>query len=577
MNANSIVLNYIKFQLAIFLFIPAKEIKSQPKKSPAPANQKAAENIDLSASSDPNKAFKYKNYRSALEGFKLLETKEPNSAEVAYKIGQCYLLGSLDYSKAIEYFLKASKMEKVETDVLFQLGNAYHKNLELDNAISTFEKYIAELNKLGAKEDELKKAKRAIEYCQNTKYFLERPEDVTFENLGKEINTQYSELDPFITPNKTFMVFSSNRSDGNQCTTPRKSGYTTDLYFSVYKTGKWSRALNMGVSVNTPLNERVCGINDEGNAIFLYIDNEESSKDGDIYLSLAKNKVFDTPFSLKGLVNSKDEESAASLSADGSTLFFSSDRDGGDGMKDIYVAKKLPDQTWGEPKRIKKNINTPYNEDFPMVTDNDKKLYFCSEGHNSIGGYDIFISTWVDSLNEWSIPVNLGYPINTPEDNYSISFTDKMHEGYMSAIRKEGFGDYDIYKILFNQSETAPYTILRGQIKNGDEVMKGNVKMTMTSKRTGKVYGIYNMSEKKNGNFCLILAPGEYSVSIEQEDAQPFLENLIVLDNNKRGEVFNKNFTLKKKGELPETKEQKDTQEKGKSPAKDSKEKKKKN
>jgi Tol biopolymer transport system component len=208
----------------------------------------------------------------------------------------------------------------------------------------------------------------------------------------------------------------------------------------------------MGSVVNTPLNERVVSMNDDASQIFLYIDNEESTKDGDIYLAVARNKVFDTPFSLKGLVNSKEEESAACISDDGSMLVFSSDRPGGAGQKDLYIAKRLPDQSWGEPRRLKDNVNTPYNEDFPMLTNDDKTLYFCSEGHNSMGGLDIFRTEWIDTLNAWSNPVNVGYPINTPEDNFSISFTSNKNEGFISSIRPEGMGGYDIYSIVFTQA-----------------------------------------------------------------------------------------------------------------------------
>ena len=192
----------------------------------------------------------------------------------------------------------------------------------------------------------------------------------------------------------------------------------------------------------------------------------------------SKNKVFDTPFSLSGLVNTDDEESSASVTSDGEALYFSSDREGGAGRRDLYVAKKLPDESWGEPKRLKNNINTELNEDFPLLVNKDRTLYFCSEGHNSMGGYDIFRSDWSDSLNNWGNPVNIGYPVNTPEDNYSISFTLRCDEGYMAAIRPEGLGDYDIYRIIFHQVSGGSYYVLKGNILNSEVDGKpGEIKM----------------------------------------------------------------------------------------------------
>jgi len=509
---------------------------------------KSKETTDLSANTDPDKAFKYRNYRSALEGFKLLETKEPENSEVKLKIGLCYLFGSIDYAKAISYLTKAAIDKNIDPEVFFYAANAYQSNYQFDKAIEYYDKYkevqtaknppnIQEIND---------KVARAIETCKNAIELVKSPIDVTFENMGKEFNTVYSELDPFITPNKSTFIFSSNRADGNQCTTPRKSGYTTDLYSSIFKGGKWSRASNLGFTVNTPLNERVCSINEDGTAIFLYIDNEESSKDGDIYLALAKNKVFDTPFSLKGLVNSKDEESAASISSDGSALYFSSDREGGSGKKDIYAAKRLPDQSWGEPKRLSNMINTPYNEDYPLISSDDKTLYFCSEGHNSMGGLDIFKTEWVDSLNNWSEPVNIGYPVNTPEDNFSISFTSKKNEGYIAAIRPEGFGGYDIYRIVFNESNGAPFYVYKGVINNGNpEGINSEVKFTVTNKKTKALVGKYNVSEKKNGKFAIILYPGEFIFDIQNEKSAPFTEDVKIVDTNTRGDLISKNFSLK--------------------------------
>jgi hypothetical protein len=175
----------------------------------------------------------------------------------------------------------------------------------------------------------------------------------------------------------------------------------------------------------------------------------------------------------------------------------------------------------------------------------DKTLYFCSEGHKNIGGYDIYKCVWVDSINDWSTPENLGYPVNTPENNYSISITDKLHEGYISAIRPEGFGSYDIYKIVFNEAESAPYTIVKGQISNGDpNGIQSKIVISVTSKKTNTVVAKYNMSPRKKGKFFGVFYPGEYKIEIENQDSKPFSTDLLIIDKNNRGDVLNKDFTL---------------------------------
>ncbi len=508
---------------------------------------------------DPLQLFKYRNYRAAIPGFEAELKKSEKNPEILEKLGLCYMRGSISYPKAVDFFSQAKEVDKENPEHIYHLANAYQLNYQFDEAIEHYGKYIVKV-KQQKKENEselVKKGSRGIETSKNAKELIKFPVDISFENMGKEINSAHAELDPFITPSKTTLIYSSNRPDGNQCAQPRKSGFTTDLYISIFKNGKWTKSSNMGNIVNTPLNERICSMNEDASSLFLYIDNEESSKDGDIYLASAKNKIFDTPFSLKGLVNTGDEESSASITSDGSALYFSSDRPGGAGKKDLFVAKKLPDQTWGEPKRLTDKINTTLNEDFPLIMDNDRTLYFCSEGHNSMGGYDIFRSEWVDSLNNWSEPVNLGYPVNTPEDNYSISFTSRSNEGYMAAIRPEGMGDYDIYRIVFNQSNGAPFSVLKGSIggpENGG--VSKDVKMIITSKKTKTLFGKYNISARKNGKYCLVLFPGDYTVEISSDNCMPHTEDITVIDKNTRGEIIPKDFQLKSSTQ-PETPKEK--------------------
>jgi hypothetical protein len=163
-----------------------------------------------------------------------------------------------------------------------------------------------------------------------------------------------------------------------------------------------------------------------------------------------------------------------------------------------------------------------------------------------MGGLDIFKTEWVDSLNNWSTPENIGYPVNTPEDNFSISFTSQKNEGYIAAIRPEGFGSYDIYRIVFNESNGAPYYVYKGVINNGNpDGINSDVKFTVTNKKTKTLVGKYNVNKKKNGKFAFILYPGEFIIEIENEKSTPYKEEIKIIDTNTRGEIITKNFTLK--------------------------------
>jgi len=501
----------------------------------------------LANSEDPNVLFKRKFYKEAIDKFMPIFEKDKENIDVAYKIGLCYLLGSIDYMKAVPFLKKAAESEKGDNDAYYMLGKAFHNALMFDNAITAYTKSLETLkDKTGDDVNEIKRnSQKAIDNCKFARLIIDNPVDVSFENLGKDVNSQFADLDPCITPNKTEMVFSSNRAEGNQCEKPRKLGYTFDAYMSIYKGGKWTKAINMGPSVNTPLNERVSSISSDASNMFLYIDNEESTKDGDIYVAISNGKAFSTPINLKGLINTGSEESNASISQDGSMLYFASDRPGGSGAKDIYVAKRLPTGDWAAPKRLSNVINTIYNEDYPVIMPDDKTLYFASQGHDNIGGYDIFKCEWVDTLNNWSEPENLGYPVNTPEDNFSISITEKLHEGYISAIRPEGMGDYDLYKIIFNQASSAPYSIIRGKISNTDiDGINTDVAITVINKKTQKLVSKFNISAKRKGSFFGIFYPGEYTFEITNAQSKPYKTDIIVIDKNIRGDLLKKDFAI---------------------------------
>jgi len=516
---------------------------------PNGAKDKTGNPQSLATSDDPDVLYKRHFYKEALDKYLPIFQQNRDNDDLAYKIGICYLRGTLDYQKGIPFLKKAAESGKGEPDSYYMLGKLYQFSLMFDNAIGAFTKSVETLTQKSWGGNEIADIKvhsaQEIENCKYAKQMVQQPVNVTFENVGKEVNTAFIESDPYITPSKTELVFSSNRADGNQCEKPRKQGYTFDVYMSIFKVGKWSKATNMGPTINTPLNERVSSISTDGSTMFLYIDNEESSKDGDIYVATQSAKSFTTPINLKGLVNSSSEESSASISFDGSKLYFASDRDGGMGGKDIYVAKKMPSGDWAEPKKLTDVVNTNLNEDYPMIMPDDKTLYFASEGHNNFGGYDIFRTIWVDSLNNWSEPENLGYPVNTPQDNYNISVTDKLHEGYISAIRPEGFGNYDIYKIIFNDAESAPYSILRAKINSDDpQGVVTDIKVKVTDKKTEKVVGKYNISAKKKGDFFGIFLPGEYSLEIVNEQSKPLTYDFSVIDKNMRGELIKKDFML---------------------------------
>lgn len=474
-------------------------------------------------------------YKSELKYYETLLRTDKDNIEYNYKIGLCYLLGRIDYGKAIYYLEFVSKQQKVENEVWQKLAQAYQYNFLFEDAIRNYQIF---LQKAGKKDIEI--TNRQIESCKDAKKLCTSQENVTFENLGKQINTEFDEFNPDFPSNKSFLTFSSNRGS--------REVYDADIYISELKQENWGKAKNAGGSINTPVfSENEGGLSSDGKLMFIYVRDNKEGGTTDIATSSIKSKTFDPPVMLEDNINTSYNESSATISNDGNTLYFVSDRTGGIGKKDIYFVKKLPNGNWGKPRPLSTKINTVYNEDSPYLSPDGKTLYFSSEGHINMGGYDIFKSIWDEMDNEWSEATNLGCPVNTPDDNFNFVISPSNREAYVSAIRPEGFGNYDIYKVIFNNIDPV-YSVYSGHLKTGKfENIDSKAVITLIEKKTKVVKGIFKVGEIKQGKYLICAAPGNYELVIEVEGSQTLREQITIMDKGSdTNELleFNKDFTL---------------------------------
>jgi Tol biopolymer transport system component len=263
-----------------------------------------------------------------------------------------------------------------------------------------------------------------------------------------------------------------------------------------------------------------------------------------------KNKSFTASEKLDENINSpKASEIAACISSDGTLLYFASNRAGGLGGTDLYVTHKLPNGKWALPQNLGPEINTPYNEDFPTLSSDGKLLYFSSNGHTSIGGYDIFKAEMDETTKQYTNPKNVGYPINTPEDNYNFRLSSTGHYGYMAALREGGMGDMDIYRITFNDVDPQ-YSVVKGNIRSVDSTQKLNftdVFISVTDNKTQEVVGTY-LPNPNSGHYVMVLAPGTYDISIEANGFQTIAEKISVLDKSSYKFEITKDIQLKPEG-----------------------------
>jgi len=491
-----------------------------------------AQNDDAMAAAGSNDAdayFTQEDFDDALEAYLTLLDKYPDNELFNYRVGVCYLYTNIDKTKAIPYLEVGAHMKKHNPNTLYLLGRAYQLAYRFDDAIKTFTDFKTE-GKGSA--DNLKDADVQIQYCMNAKELMKFPVNVAFENLGKNINSSFDDYYPFVPADESFIVFNSKRGGGSKKKVSANN-FAPSIYIAYVNNGQYQPAQNIGAPVDVAgKSSEVVGLSKEGDYMLFYYFDKKGY--GSIYSTTDDaGKNFSTPMVLSDVINQKNQyQIAASVTADGNTMYFASDRPGGLGGIDIYVSHKLPNGNWGIAQNVGPVINTSSNEDFPNISADGKTLYFSSQGHTGMGGYDIFKATWSDSANQWRSVQNMGYPINTPDDDMNFRITAKGNYGYISQVRKGGFGGLDVYRIKFNDAEQQ-YSVVKGLVRSADTTAKiknyGDIMITISDAKTNELYGNY-VPNGTTGRYIMILPPGKYHVSVQDESFTEYKQDLNIED-----------------------------------------------
>ena len=487
--------------------------------------------------------FDHGNYLMSIPIYKELLKKEPDNKYVKAKLAVCYLNTNQNRSEPIKLLEELTKEEKTDIENWYYLGTAYHLNGQIDKAIETFEKYIS----LKPKKSDIEKANRKIQQCQNAKKLMSNPINVTFTNLGPEINSPDPDYYPYVNGNETFLVFTSRRKENVGGNKIEIDGYRpSDIWFSKVENGKWIKAYNAGKGINTNYDEQCVSLSTDGNQMVVYFDNIE--KYGDLYTSNRNPNGEFTRIKLMHpfISDPKTIETSGSFTPDGNTFFFAR-RMSIDDQSDIYMVRKLPNGQWGMPQKLPEQINTPYNEDFPFIGADGVSLYFSSEGHNSMGGYDLFKSTWNPEENTWTPAENLGYPVNSTGDDRSICMTPDNRVGYISAFRPNGIGDLDIYRIRFEDRDQI-IRIITGRIYLNDTTTKAiDVPVMIIAKNKKTEEERQFIPNSRTAKYVIALEAGEYTITVSADGYEDYTEHISISDIGKIEIEKNKDFILKKK------------------------------
>jgi outer membrane protein OmpA-like peptidoglycan-associated protein len=384
-------------------------------------------------------------FRMALDEYIIANTFNSNSAVCNYRMAVCYYNIPAKKTMGLVYAEKAIMLNaNVDLEAQYFLGRLYHLSAQWDKAITAYKLYLLPLNTDVKKNaDKIADMNRKIKECQNGKGFEKDPQRVFIDNLGSTVNSSDPEYTPIISADEEIMMFTSRRSTSTGGKKDPDMQYYEDLYQTTLVNGKWTTPVNMGKPVNSDDHDATAGLSPDGQKLYVY----RPTHGGDLYESELKGDKWTEPERMNKNINSEGHESSVSLSFDGKKLYFISDKEGGLGNRDIWISTVDQKGKWGVSTNIGAPINTIYGEEGVFVHPDGKTIYFSSQGHSSMGGYDIFKSVFKDG--KWGEPENLGWPINGPDDDVFFVISADGKHGYYASNKVDGNGEKDIYKITF--------------------------------------------------------------------------------------------------------------------------------
>jgi outer membrane protein OmpA-like peptidoglycan-associated protein/Tol biopolymer transport system component len=435
-------------------------------------------------------------WNEAMDLYLLLDSVSPGNPEYQFRLGVIYY-HSIDKVKCLPYFLKAVENGKSDPNIDFYLARAYHFNLEFNKAIDYYEKSLR-LENSDMTKDKREEINKHIEDCKLAAQYTQNPLITPIVNIGEPVNSPFPEYVPLITADKDMIIFTSRRPDTRGKRIDQNGQYMEDIYVSYRKAnGEWAEPDN-DLAFNTPEHDACVGLSPDGKKLILY----RSENGGDLFISDFDGKNWGEPVPITG-INTTHWESSACFSADGKTFYFTSDRPGGYGGSDIYRAEIDDSGRFGSVRNLGPVINTEYDEDAPQIHSDGKTLFFSSRGHRGLGGFDVYSSVYQEQQNEWEPPRNIGYPINTPDDDIYFSLLANGAEGYFASYRSDSFGEKDIYMISRPGSVPTRFLMKMNLIDpfSGEQI---DARITIRNTSTGEEM-VLNNEEKKQGKYVFPL------------------------------------------------------------------------
>lgn len=470
-------------------------------------------------------------YELANPLYLILDDYLADNANIKFKIGNCYLHIPDEKTKAIPYLEQAVRKatydanpgkyreDSAPLEAYFALASAYKINYEFDRALAMY----ARLKELMSDEQMLENADfidQQIDACHNAMEFMDMPTDFGSKNLGPDINLGSFNIKPVVS------------GDGNTLAFTESRGLENTIYYVKKDGDDWGKPINITAELGGATDCSTSSLSYDGSELYLY---KQDNFDGNIYVANFENGKWSEIEKLNPNINTKYYESHAAISPDGTRLYFTSNREGGYGGLDIYVSNRVGDSQWSEPVNIGPEINTSYNEETPFLSLSDTILFFSSEGHKSMGGYDIFRSE--KESGKWQEPSNMGYPLNTPDDDLFFQPVNNGKNAYYSM-----FSDYkkkDIFYLNIGEQRAFPVYRITGHLSLSDTTLEFNddFRIILFSRSLNDTIDV-GYPHKYSGYYSFVVKPDDYSLTYEGLGYLSQDEDVSIRENHPRQEEY---------------------------------------
>ena len=481
------------------------------------------------------KLFEIGNYEDALKSYLQAMESGENTAYVKYKAGRCYLEASAfgEKLKALPLLeaAAAAKEEGMPAQLHLYLGDAYYLDGNLYQALTSYDHYKAAIGKDAAKQkiaaDRLAKAHHAQEIMSRTKDIYLRP-------LGDGVNSPFTEYNPVVSADESLMAYTVLKPADSRSS----QSFTEQIMVMTRQDQDWGTPQEL--KIGSGFIAGTAGLSADGQRMIIFLNGGATG--GGLYMLHRKGDSWGAPQEMRGDINSRYQESTASISPDGSTIYFASNRPGGFGGMDIYKTSLQSNGSWGRAENLGPVINTAADEDAPFIHPDGRTLFFTSNGNISIGGNDICRSYFVGG--KWIDPENMGYPVNTMANDNYFTLTADGSRAYFSSDRPGGKGAQDIYTFdMPEQDRNIPLTMIKGRVLAGENQLPVKTTIKVVDNQTGKKLDYVYSPDPETGNYLIIFPPGrDYDMIVQAEGYLPYAINIHIPNQDYFYELYQQVF-----------------------------------